>query len=246
LSTVLVVDDDTTTRTVMARTLENRGFAVKAAADASEALELLRDWRPDLVLTDVIMPRIDGWRFAQTLRSHPEWCMIPIVFLTVLGNAGHRLRGFGLGADDYVAKPADADDLCARIERAIRRSSGMDRASRRTLEDASMFAGELRELGPASVISLIARQRKSGKLRFINGRRLITMRIDNGVIIDASSDDQPPLLGIEAVYSALGWWDGRFAFLTCPVTASEGATAVQAPVTFLLMESARREEERLA
>ena len=117
---ILLADDERAVRESLRGLLEERGYAVRCASDGDRALALYREHRPDLVLLDVMMPRLGGFAVCETIRG--EDSSVPILFLTALDSDEHELRGLGLGADDYIPKTASEDILLARIEAALRRS----------------------------------------------------------------------------------------------------------------------------
>src|SRR5829696_8432415 len=124
MADLLIVDDDLVSRKTIAATLTRSGHQVTSAADGEAALATIGATPPALIITDVMMPRMDGWRFVQTLRSEPATALVPVIFLTVLQDEQHRLRGFGLGADDYIAKPVNPQELCFRASRSLERAEG--------------------------------------------------------------------------------------------------------------------------
>jgi|SRR5919197_1604594 CheY-like chemotaxis protein len=125
--TVLVVDDDPTVRLLCRVSLEPSGFRVTEAADGDEALELIAADRPDVILLDIMMPRVSGWQVAAELLNARATDKIPIVFITALTRRADRLRAAGLGAIGYVTKPFDpaalAPTLTALLDR-IERGEG--------------------------------------------------------------------------------------------------------------------------
>jgi len=120
---VLVVDDDRNLRKIITTNLELAGFAVEAAADGPEALELVERMLPDLVLLDLMMPHMDGYEVARHIRKHqnPSIANVPIIILTAKGETDDKLRGFEAGADDYITKPFGPQELLARVRAKIRR-----------------------------------------------------------------------------------------------------------------------------
>lgn len=117
---ILLVDDDPKLRRFVQRGLVEHGFACDTAADAVEARALLGRGIPyDLVLLDVLMPGVDGWRFIEELRASGD--ATPVIFLTAAAGVDERVRGLRLGADDYVSKPFELRELLARIEAVLRR-----------------------------------------------------------------------------------------------------------------------------
>ncbi len=123
---ILVVDDDADSLEIVRTYLESRGYRVTTAADGKEALAMLEDARPDLVLLDVMMPGIDGWEVARTSKDHPEFSATRVVMLTARSDFTDKQRGLRAGADDYIVKPMRLEDLGRKVERnleAARRSA---------------------------------------------------------------------------------------------------------------------------
>jgi two-component system KDP operon response regulator KdpE len=116
---ILLVDDDATQRTFLSEYLENQEFEVKAAANGVEALRLVYNWRPDLVVLDVMMPGMDGWELTARLRELADF---PIILLSAKSSEADKLRGFRLGVDDYVTKPFSYAELTARVQAVLARS----------------------------------------------------------------------------------------------------------------------------
>ncbi|HEY3117983.1 MAG TPA: response regulator transcription factor [Chloroflexota bacterium] len=118
---VLVVDDEPMVTEVVGRYLEREGFQVELASDGEDALRLARDNKPDLVVLDVMLPRLDGLSVCRALRRDGQ---IPIIMLTARGEESDRILGLELGADDYLVKPFSPGELVARIKAVLRRSGG--------------------------------------------------------------------------------------------------------------------------
>ncbi len=116
--TILVVDDEASIRRILETRLSMIGYQVVTACDGIEALETFRRSAPDLVVLDVMMPRLDGYGVCQELRKESD---VPIVMLTALGDVADRITGLELGADDYVVKPFSPKELEARIRCVLRR-----------------------------------------------------------------------------------------------------------------------------
>ncbi len=117
-ATILIVDDEMRMRRVIADYLHIKQFRTVEAADGVEALEVFRAEKPDLVLLDVMMPRMNGWDVCRTIR---ETHQTPIIMLTARSEESDELQGFELGADEYIAKPFSLKILLARIEAVLRR-----------------------------------------------------------------------------------------------------------------------------
>lgn len=118
---VLLAEDEERMRTIVRDYFQAHGVGCDLAKDGAEALELLRQRDYDAVLLDVLMPEADGFTVCRTVREHSR---VPILFLTALGEERDMLRGYGLGADDYVTKPFSLAVLLAKTRALIRRSRG--------------------------------------------------------------------------------------------------------------------------
>ncbi len=115
---VAVIDDEAAIREMLEVGLTQEGFAVRTAVDGADGLALVRDWQPSCIVLDVVMPKIDGIALIPLLRRLTE---VPIVMLTARGDVRDRIDGLRAGADDYLAKPFDLEELAARIQTALRR-----------------------------------------------------------------------------------------------------------------------------
>jgi DNA-binding response OmpR family regulator len=135
----LIVDDDAEVRAMVRGLLERRGCAVLEAGDGDEAVEEVWASRPDIVLLDVNMPRVDGWEVLARLRQATQ---TPVIMLTRHTGEMERVRGLRGGADDYVAKPFSPAELVARIEAVLRRTGGAD-------QRATVYADSLLEVDRA-------------------------------------------------------------------------------------------------
>ncbi len=116
---VLVIDDEETTVNLIGLLLERKGFEVIKATSAEDGLRKAYRHQPDLVLLDIMMPDMDGWEVCKRLRDMSD---VPIIFLTARGEVRDVVRGLELGADDYIPKPFDNDELIARIRAHLRRA----------------------------------------------------------------------------------------------------------------------------
>ena len=120
---VLVVDDDPSIRTICREVLELGGYQVRDAGSATAALAEARRFRPDMIVLDVLMPVIDGYRAAEMMRTDPAIAMAPIMFLSAKGDTADKVRAFRSGAEDYMVKPFDAAELLARVAKALDRQA---------------------------------------------------------------------------------------------------------------------------
>ena len=118
-TTILAVDDEQRLLKFVAYNLESEGYKVLTATDGQQALELVRTHKPDLVLLDLMMPEMDGFAVCQSIR---QFSAVPIIILTARGQDQDKIRGFDLGADDYLTKPFSVEELLVRIRAVVRRA----------------------------------------------------------------------------------------------------------------------------
>ena len=120
---LLIVDDEPSVRKLLSRFFSSRGFAVSVAEDGLHGWQAARDEQPDLVLTDVSMPEMDGYELTRTIRRNPSTATIPVILLSAHRESEAMVAGYECGADDYVAKPVDMDVLKHKIDALLRRAA---------------------------------------------------------------------------------------------------------------------------
>ncbi len=118
---VLIVDDEEEVRLSVGEFLETKGFVIAEAGDGEEALAKAFTEKPDLILLDLRLPKVDGYQVCQTLKGNPITSVIPIIMITALNTTPQKVKGSEFGADDYVEKPFDLEELSARIKMIMRR-----------------------------------------------------------------------------------------------------------------------------
>jgi DNA-binding response OmpR family regulator len=123
VASILVVDDHVELLENIELTLEAAGYRVLTARDGMEALEVLRSQPVSLVLADIAMPRMNGYQLYDRIRANPQWVAIPFVFLTARALGSDVRHGKELGADDYLTKPIQPEDLLAAVQGRLRRNA---------------------------------------------------------------------------------------------------------------------------
>lgn len=165
---ILVADDDAWILRMVTTVLKKRGYEVDTAADGEEAYQRALGKRPDLLITDVMMPKMDGWTLAKLLRSHPVLRSVPVIFLTALSSDEDRIHGFRLGADDYLPKPFRFEELDLRVAKTLRRTlagfrDGDDGLDAQVALEAAL-AGDLGQIGLPMLLTMLEMEGKSGLL----------------------------------------------------------------------------------
>jgi len=131
---ILVVDDEPQITRVLKTTLSSHGYGTRTAGDGDEAVMMMKDWSPDLLITDLRMPNMDGLELCRRVRLNSQ---IPIIVLSVRGEERIKVEALDAGADDYVTKPFSTNELLARVRAALRRAS-----SKHTLEEQIIDVGD--------------------------------------------------------------------------------------------------------
>jgi DNA-binding response OmpR family regulator len=119
---ILVVDDETDCQTVLAMYLESRGYQVECASSGIEGLSIFQKNCPDLVISDVMMPEMDGFEFCRRLRALRLGQLVPFIFLSGQGELESKIEGHSIGADDYLVKPFQSEEILAKIKAQLDRS----------------------------------------------------------------------------------------------------------------------------
>lgn len=145
---ILIVDDDITLRTGLSRYLQNRGYSVLDASSGVEALAVVEKSTPDLIVSDVMMPEMDGLEFCRRLRATRSGQLIPFIFLSSRSEVDDRVEGHQMGADDYLIKPFEPKELVAKIESQLERSRRLHSEIIRLMQHPSPAASELASPAP--------------------------------------------------------------------------------------------------
>lgn len=233
---VVVIDDDPRWREQAARPFRERGDRVRTFTDGLQALAACVEDPPDVILTDVQMPRMDGWQLLRLIRSRPALAATPVVFLTSLDGDAERLRGYQLGVDVYVPKPFNPEELLIRVRRLVRkalpdpaRPNGVD------------LKGDLEHVSAASLLSFLEIEKKTGVLLIV-GDRVARLFVKNGVPLRAELEGQRSALPSRAVvHEVLGWTSGQFELSAEDVTVTD---EIRTSISQLVLEHAKMTDER--
>ncbi|HYW19451.1 MAG TPA: response regulator transcription factor [Nodularia sp. (in: cyanobacteria)] len=128
--TILVVDDDLGTRLSISDYLELSGYSVVTANDGQEALAMVDNYHPDLIVTDIIMPRMNGYELVRRVRQQPAFRLLPVILLTARTKTQERILGYQSGCDLYLPKPFELEELAAAIRNLLERSQIIQSESR--------------------------------------------------------------------------------------------------------------------
>ena len=128
---ILIVDDDTNICELLRLYLEKEGFSTVIANDGEAAIDKFNKEEPDLILLDIMLPKLDGWQVSRTIRKTSN---VPIIMITAKGETFDKILGLDLGADDYVTKPFDSKEVVARVKAVLRRTAGNEESSEKIVK----------------------------------------------------------------------------------------------------------------
>jgi CheY-like chemotaxis protein len=230
---ILIADDDPKLLALVKLTLQKEGFATIEALDGEVALAQIKSEKPDLIIADITMPKIDGFELCTLVREDPELANTPFIFLTAKGELSDRVKGLNLGADDYISKPFHISEVVARIKVVLQRSAAFARVADDTESD---LRGNLEQMGMAEIVQTLGMSHKTGGLKIIHQSRVGKIYFKHGDIIKASLEKYTDE---EAVYRILTWNEGYFEFDSNDMPAK----TINMPTTSLLMEGFRQRDE---
>jgi DNA-binding response OmpR family regulator len=249
---VLVADTDIATHRAVEKSLAGKGYLLASATDGQQALDTATRFKPDTVIVEPELPKLDGLALVKKLRSMPDFSMIPAIFLASREAVEPRILGFKIGADDFLPKPLNAADLDARL--------GVARDTSRKTEDSirsqpppeggdfsvvmTGFRGSLDQIGLPSLMTLMEIERKTGTLVILldDDRDKARLTFAEGRLLRASLDKRIQLKNAELVYELFGRTKGKFDFRPGAVVLND---EIRQPAVTLLLEGARRLDERL-
>lgn len=230
---LLLVDADPRSLRVLEVSLRKAGYSVATCDSVEAALEVVEYASPDLILSDTVFPKLDGFHFVEKLREKSD---TPIIFLSTDGSVESKVRGLELGVEDYLTKPIYIKEIITRVNLVLQRfeRQGLERRSL----TKTRFAGSLAEMGLVDLLQTIDISRKSGVLHLSHEGRRGAVYFEAGSLIHAELGS---LKGEHAVYRFLVWNDGQFDLEFRPVRVDE--RTIQTSTQGLLMEGMRRVDE---
>jgi CheY-like chemotaxis protein len=231
---LLIVDSDPKSLRVLEVSLKKAGYSVTRAVNGVDAIEKIHISAPDLVISDAVMPEMDGFELNRLLKANPEWADIPVIFLTAQKSVEDKIRGLEQGVEDYLTKPIFIREILARVGLVLQRRQ------RENLENRgskTKFSGNLSDMGVVDLIQTIDFSRKSGVIHVVKGDDRGEIFFREGKVIDATTRNRR---GEDAVYRMLVWSDGTFEI---EFVMPDRQDIIQLSTQGLLMEGMRRLDE---
>ncbi len=243
MAKILVVDDSKDALDLYCTVLRKHGYSVAGYTSPEGALVFAKKVRPDLVITDIRMPGMDGFRFVKLLRSMPSLSMVPVVFLTQYNEVKNRIRGFELGADDFLPKPVYHKELSLRVKKVLATAALRRQQLVGSLKGTGggSLRGDFSEFGCSTVLSMCELEGKTGVLHFSNQVGAIDLYLADGRVLSARvvrGSYSPPA---EIVRRLVSWTSGHFWFEARDEMDVEDV--INMSMTSLLLDAARFADE---
>jgi len=206
---ILIVDDNPHVLKLLSISLQKAGYEVQTAENGDQGIELVNKFKPDLVISDVMMPQTDGIEFCWMVRENSEIPMVPFIFLTSLNDQDMEIRGFRAGADEYLIKPVDRNVLLEKVETLLKRAKRVKTVEDEQVSQKKGFEGNIADLSLAEMIQLLNLNKRSGTMDIIAEKKGQIV-FENGEMIYAVYDDK--FLGEDAIAKLVMLKQGIFKF----------------------------------
>jgi DNA-binding response OmpR family regulator len=234
--TILVADGDPKNLQILRESLEASGFEVIVASDGLQAWQKISSDVPDLILSEVNLPKLDGFQLLEKLKADPVTSSIPLMFLTNRRELQDRVRSLRGGVKDYMIKPLHVKEVIARVRMILRR---MERIREEDIDSARKLAGRLEEFSVIDLIENFGMERKTGILTLYNANNKSgEIYFRDGAVINASLAN---LKAEKAVYQMLPWKHGHFTMTFKEINVPD---EIAVSNLGLLLQGFKRMEER--
>ncbi|PRP96045.1 response regulator [Enhygromyxa salina] len=241
---LLLVDDSVGVRIELGDALRDRGLRVRVAENGLVAIAAALKRPPEIILSDVEMPVMDGWTFLRMTRARQRLAHIPFVFFTRLTDDLSRLQAYRMGVEDFLSKDTGADEVLARLHGVLARhkNRSIPAATSALGQGGQGLRGDLEHVKLGSLMSFLESEKRSGRLLLDNGRDQAVLEINRGSLAGVEN------LGNyshahDRVFELLDWPTGNFEFAQTDDGDMPEAAGELTQLTYLLMEHARRADE---
>jgi DNA-binding response OmpR family regulator len=240
MTKVLVVDDDPQILRLFTFTFKNTDFKAITATHGTSGLELYDAERPDIIICDILMPDMDGFEFCMRIREGNINPMVPFIFMTTADSEGMEVKGYRAGADDFMAKPIEREELINRMERLLERRRRLNNFSAVGAADDAVLQGDLTEIGLTEIIQMLALNNRSGIL-LIRAEDKSTARLyfDTGKLLHSDGDFGE---GLTSLTRLVGLQNGTFSF-DARADKMSIERSIDAPTMSVIMEACRLHDE---
>lgn len=235
---ILIVDDNPNVLRLLNISLSKAeaGYEIIEAENGEQAYEVANREKPDLIISDIMMPQMDGIELCWMIRENSEIPLVPFIFLTSFEDPETEIRGFRAGADEYLNKPIDRKELLQRVEELLARTKNLKKLEKSS-EDHKGFSGDLKDLSIVELVQMLNLNKKSGSLE-IDSEIKGVIYLKDGHLWAAETADKN---GEEAVYDLVSRSAGTFNFKVTEVTIDHN---INSSTMNVIMEACRLMDEK--
>jgi DNA-binding response OmpR family regulator len=234
---ILIVDDNPSVLKLLNISLTKVGYEVIEAENGEVAFDLANKEKPELIISDIMMPQMDGLELCWMIRENSQVPLVPFIFLTSFDDQETEIKGFRAGADDYLNKPIDRKQLIERVHDLVQRTSKLKDIAGSSKHKG--FSGDLRDLSIVELVQMLNMNKKTGPLQ-IDGRIQGTIYLKEGELHAAETVNKE---GEQAFYELVTCGKGSFNFEPIEVNIDRN---VNGSTMNVIMEACRIMDERKA
>ena len=205
---ILIVDDNPNVLKLLNISLSKAGYDIVEAENGEVAFDVANRELPDLIISDIMMPQMDGIELCWMIRENSKVPLVPFIFLTSFDDSEMEIRGFRAGADEYLNKPIDRKELLERVFDLLDRTKKL-KSIEDTTETKKSFAGELKDLSIVELVQMLNLNKKSGVLKIDGNKGNGEIYLKGGQLIGAKTASKE---GEKAVYELVTFDQGTFNF----------------------------------
>lgn len=221
MTNILTVDDSRVCLKMVDRILTRAGHGVVTTQNPSEVSELIKAYSFDMVLIDIVMPQKDGWQLLAELRAMPQMHRLPIIMLSGIADAATRTRGIRAGADDFIVKPFDPEELEARVDALLARYR----------HPLGQLSGVFDSTSLSQLLINVGESEASGTLHILTDRMAGQVLIHRGVLVDARFGERQGLAAMETI---LDIPNGLHQFIPCE-NVSDASKRMHCPMATVIV-----------
>lgn len=231
---ILFVDKDEKVFEALKAALSTLNPNILIASNGDEAIDIIEHNKPDLIISEINLPKVDGWELCWLIRERPDLSNIPFIFLTSRAGVSDEVFSFELGADDFIKKPFIKNELLARVKALLTR---IDRGKQKSIPDLGGVKGALKDMSLADILQVLNLGKRTAAVHLSKGEGRGSIFVFNGNIGHARYGD---IKGEEALFHLLTWESGTFSV---EMGASTNIKSVNLSIEMVLLEGFKRMDE---
>ena len=205
---ILVVDSDEQVASILSIKLKQSGFEATAAGNSADALKIIPEFRPDIIVSEMILPKMSGIDFMKRVKMNPETMRVPFVFLSSSRDVENKILALDMGAAAVLAKPLFINDLLEKLKEIL----GEYELKNSSVSEEKTPEGDISDISVLNILSILLENKSSGEVEFsASSERRGVIFCDCGNVVRAETDDGENKDGMEELYKILSWSDGTFS-----------------------------------